>query len=97
MRSYSQLLTHNLLNYILKKIFYSILVLLVVVILIFVMFQAFGDPARLIAGQTGDKKTMDNIRKDLYIDQPKWKQFFYYLNDVSPIGFHSQSAIDKKN
>jgi len=61
------------------------------------MFQGFADPARLIVGQTGDKKTMDNIRKELYLDQPKWKQFVLYLNDVSPIGFHSTQEIkDKK-
>ena len=83
-------------NSIVKKIFYSVLVLFGVVALIFLMFQAFGDPARLIAGQTGDKKTMDNIRKDLYLDEPKWKQFLYYLDDLSPICFHSQQEIDKK-
>src|SRR3954462_12566262 len=60
------------------------------------MFQAFGEPARLIAGQSGDKKTMDNIRKDLYLDQPRWKQFLYYLNDVSPISFYNQEEISKK-
>ena len=60
------------------------------------MFQGFGDPARMIVGQTGDKKTMDNIRKDLYLDQPKWKQFMLYLNDVSPLCFHTQADIDKK-
>ena len=81
---------------ILKKIFYSLLVLLGVVILVFIMFQGFGDPARMIVGQSGDKKTMDNIRKDLYLDQPKWKQLILYLNDVSPICVHTQEDIDKK-
>jgi peptide/nickel transport system permease protein len=66
------------------------------VALVFVMFQGFGDPARLIVGQTGDKKTMDNIRKDLYLDQPKWKQFLFYLNDVSPISIHTTADIKKK-
>ncbi len=83
-------------KYILKKIFYSLLVLLGVVILVFVMFQGFGDPARMIVGQTGDKKTMDNIRKDLYLDQPKWKQFVLYLNDVSPLAVHTKEDIEKK-
>ena len=64
--------------------------------LVFVMFQGFGDPARLITGQSGDKKTMDNIRKDLYLDQPKWKQFLLYVNDVSPLAFHSAEDIKKK-
>ena len=68
-----------------------------VVALVFVMFLGFGDPARLIVGQTGDKKTLDNIRKDLYLDQPKWKQFVLYLNDVSPIAIHTQADILKKD
>ncbi len=82
---------------ILKKILFALLVLPGVLALVFVMFQGFGDPARLIVGQTGDKKTLDNIRKDLYLDQPKWKQFLLYVNDVSPIAFHSKEDIAKKN
>ena len=72
------------------------MVLFGVMALVFVMFQGFGDPARLIAGQTGDKKTMDNIRKDLYLDQPKWKQFLLYVNDVSPVAVHSAEDVKKK-
>lgn len=83
-------------GYFLKKIFYALLVLLGVVMLVFVMFQGFGDPARLIVGQSGDKKTLDNIRKDLHLDAPKWKQFLYYLNDVSPVALHSKEEIAKK-
>jgi peptide/nickel transport system permease protein len=83
-------------NALLKKSLVSFTVLPGVVALVFVMFQGFGDPARLIVGQTGDKKTMDNIRKDLYLNQPKWKQFVLYLNDVSPIAFHSVADIKKK-
>lgn len=83
-------------SYLFKKAAYALVVLLGVVMLVFVMFQGFGDPARLIVGQTGDKKTLDNIRKELYLDQPKWKQFLYYLNDVSPIAVHSKVSIEKK-
>ncbi len=72
------------------------LVLLGVVVLVFVIFQGFGDPARMMMGQTGDKKTMDNIRKELYLDQPKWKQFFLYLNDVSPLCIHTADDIANK-
>ncbi len=83
-------------NSILRKTFYALLVLPGVLALVFVMFQGFGDPARLIVGQTGDKKTLDNIRKDLYLDQPKWKQFLLYVNDVSPVAIHSLDDINKK-
>jgi peptide/nickel transport system permease protein len=84
------------LKYIIKKLAYGILVLLGVVVLVFVLFQGFGDPARLVMGQTGDAATQANIRRELYLDQPKWKQFIYYLNDVSPIAIHSREEIAKK-
>ena len=80
----------------LHKLIYSFLVLLGVVGLVFLMFQGFGDPARMIVGQSGDNKTLDNIRKDLYLDQPKWKQFILYVNDVSPIAIHSKEEITTK-
>ena len=79
-----------------KKLLYGLLVLLGVVILVFFLFQGFGDPSRLVMGQSGDAATQANIRKELYLDQPRWKQFLFYLNDVSPICFHSKDDIDKK-
>lgn len=79
-----------------KKLLYGILVLAGVVVIVFFIFQAFADPARLIAGQTGDKKTMDNIRKELYLDQPKWKQFLLYVNDVSPVSIDTKKEIEEK-
>src|SRR3954465_14960137 len=85
-----------MLRYIIKKVCYAALVLIGVVILVFFLFQGFGDPARLVMGQTGDAATQANIRKELYLDQPKWKQFIFYLNDVSPISFHSKEEIRKK-
>ncbi len=85
-----------LVRYFIKKIGYALLVLLGVVILVFILFQGFGDPARLIAGQSGDQKTMENIRKELYLDQPKWKQLLLHINDVSPISIHSREEIEQK-
>ena len=83
-------------NYLLKKICYAFLVLLGVAMLVFVMFQGFGDPARMIVGQTGDKKTLENIRKELNLDQPKGRQFLLYMNDISPVALHSKAEIEKK-
>ncbi|HZI52335.1 MAG TPA: ABC transporter permease [Chitinophagaceae bacterium] len=86
-----------MISFILKKLLYGLLVLAGVVMLVFFLFQGFGDPSRLVMGQTGDAATQANIRKELYLDQPKWKQFLYYVNDVSPIAFHSATEIkDKK-
>ena len=80
-----------------RKLFYGLLVLAGVVMLVFFLFQGFGDPARLVMGQTADSATHANIRKELYLDQPKWKQFLLYVNDVSPVCIHSKSDIEKKN
>lgn len=85
-----------MLSFITKKLLYGLLVLAGVVVLVFFLFQGFGDPARLVLGQTGDKATMDNIRKELALDQPKWKQFVMYLNDVSPIAIHTKEEIQSK-
>lgn len=85
-----------MLGFITRKLLYGLLVLAGVVMLVFFLFQGFGDPSRLVMGQSGDSTTQANIRKDLYLDQPRWKQFVLYLNDVSPIGIHSREDIAKK-
>ncbi len=85
-----------------RKFFYGLLVLVGVVMLVFFLFQGFGDPSRIVMGQTGDSTTQANIRKELYLindkgeNIPKLKQFLYYLNDVSPLCFHKKDDIEKK-
>ena len=86
-----------MLKFILKKIGYGFFVLVGVVVLVFVLFQGFGDPSRLVMGQTGDAKTQAAIRNELYLDQPKWKQFLFYLNDVSPLSIYPKEEIEKKS
>ena len=85
-----------MLQFITKKILYGLLVLAGVVVIVFFLFQGFGDPARLVLGQSGDAKTIKNIRKELGLDEPKWRQFLLYTNDVSPIAIHSASDITTK-
>lgn len=92
-----------MLRYIAKKLLYGLLVLLGVVVLVFFLFQGFGDPSRIVAGQSSDSTTQANIRRELYLVNdkgesiPKFKQFLFYLNDISPICFHSKDEIAKKN
>lgn len=85
-----------MLNYLIKRSLYGILVLVGVVVLVFLLFQGFGDPSRLVMGQRADAATQENIRKELYLDQPRWKQFLLYLNDISPLALHTQEEIDRK-
>lgn len=80
-----------------RRILYGILVLLGVIVLVFFLFQGFGDATKLVAGQSSDSATQANIRKELHLDKPILKQFIYYLNDVSPVCIHSIGDIKTKN
>jgi peptide/nickel transport system permease protein len=80
-----------------SRFFYGSLVMIGVVVIVFFLFQGFGDPSRLIIGQRADAGTLNNIRKDLNLDLPKWKQFIYYLNDVSPVSIYSERELREKN
>ncbi|HEY6902235.1 MAG TPA: ABC transporter permease [Puia sp.] len=85
-----------MIRYFIRKLFYGGLVLLGVVVTVFFLFQGFGDPSRLVMGQRADAATQENIRKELNLDQPRWKQFVYYLDDLSPIGIHTREEIAQK-
>jgi len=85
-----------MIRYFIRKLFYGLLVLLGVVVTVFFLFQGFGDPSRLVMGQRADAATQENIRKELNLDQPRWRQFVLYLNDVSPIALHTKDEIRQK-
>ena len=79
-----------MLNYIIKKLGYGFLVVFGVVTLVFFLFNILpGDPARMMLGQRADKASIDIIHKDLGLDKPIGVQYLNYLNDLSPVSFHS--------
>jgi peptide/nickel transport system permease protein len=86
-----------MINRLISRLFYGSLVMLGVVVIVFFLFQGFGDPSRLILGQRADAGTLNNIRRELNLDKPKWKQFVYYLNDVSPISVYSEEELKEKD
>ncbi len=69
-----------------SQIGYSILILFGVVSLVFFLFIILpGDPAQMMVGQRSDEQTIKNIRQEYGFDQPVWKQYVVYLNDLSPL------------
>jgi len=87
-----------MLQYIVNKIFYGFLTLFGVVTVIFLLFNILpGDPARMMLDQREDSEQLANIRKKYGFDQPKTTQYLYYLNDVSPLSFHSKDKKDYTN
>ncbi len=80
-----------MIQFLLKRFFYAILILWGVVSLIFFLFNILpGDPAKMMLGQRSDISTIESIRKDLGLDKSKTMQYFKYINDLSPISFHNE-------
>lgn len=84
-----------MIRYFLNKAGYALLTLFGVVTVIFFLFTVLpGDPARMMLDQNQDSEQLALIKKKYGFDQPVSTQYFYYLNDLSPISFHSTNAED---
>ncbi|MDA3779434.1 MAG: ABC transporter permease [Bacteroidales bacterium] len=84
-----------MLKTLIKKILYSILVLWGVISLIFILFNIIpADSARMMLGQRSDINSINAIKKDLGLDQPKGLQYLKYLNDFSPLSIHENKNTD---
>ena len=84
-----------MIHFIGNKFFYGILTLLGVVTVVFLLFNVLpGDPARMMLDQREDSEQLERIQKKYGFDKPLTTQYFYYLNDVSPLSIHSNSEDD---
>ena len=84
-----------MISYLLNKIFYASLTLFGVVTVIFFLFNVLpGDPAQMMLGQNEDSEQLAIVKKKYGFDKPVSTQYFYYLNDLSLISFHSNNADD---
>lgn len=81
-----------MLRFLLSRIGNGILILWGVITLLFFIFHALpSDPARMMLGQRSDISSEQAIRKELGLDKPLMVQYCMYLNDLSPIGYFSDS------
>lgn len=84
-----------MIRYLLHKIGYALLTLFGVVTVIFFLFTVLpGDPARMMLDQNENSEQLAIVKKKYGFDKPIATQYLYYLNDLSPISFHSQSPDD---
>lgn len=86
-----------MINYILSKLLYGFAVMLGVVVVVFFLFNILpADPARMTQGQRADVQSLEAVRKEFGLDKPVSVQFAYYLNDLSPIGFHQNTKEEQQ-
>lgn len=84
-----------LFSYFLNKAGYALLTLFGVVTVIFFLFNVLpGDPAQMMLGQNGDREQLEIVKKKYGFDKPTGIQYLYYLNDLSPLSFHSKTEED---
>ncbi len=84
-----------MIRYILQKIGYALLTLFGVVSVIFFLFTILpGDPARMMLGQNESPEQIEIVKKKYGFDKPLYTQYLYYLNDLSPLSFHSNTETD---
>jgi len=86
-----------MLSYLLRKIGYSLAVMLGIVVVVFFLFNILPvDPARMTQGQRADVQSLEAVRKEFGLDKSLPVQFAYYLNDLSPIGLHGRTAEEQE-
>lgn len=84
-----------MISYLFKKLGYALLTLYGVVTVIFLLFYLIpGDPAQMMMGQNEDPKQLAVVRAKYGFDKPVTTQYLYYLNDLSPLSFHSTATHD---
>lgn len=84
-----------MIQYFIKKMGYALLVMLGIVVVLFLLFAILpGDAARMTQGQRTDVASLEAVKKEFGLDQPKHIQFFYYLNDLSPLSFHADDSAN---
>lgn len=82
-------------RYVLSKIGYAFLTLFGVVTVIFLLFTLLpGDPARMMLGQNETAEQVAMVKKKYGFDQPLIVQYGRYLNDLSPVSYHSNNRAD---
>lgn len=83
-RGFNPLFLDAMVNFILRKLLYSLLVLWGVVSVTFYITSVLpGDPARLMLGQRADIVSVEALRHQMGLDRPLWEQYFHFIGKAA--------------
>jgi peptide/nickel transport system permease protein len=83
--------------YILRRLLQFVPTLLGVVLLVFLLFNLVGgDPAYLLAGKITNPEQIENIRRQLGIDQPYYVQLWIFLKQIATGDFGVSWATNER-
>ena len=73
----------GLLNFLVRRMFQSVFVLLGLSMLIFVIARVMpGDPARTALGARAPQWVVDRLREEMHLNEPLTVQYYYWLRDA---------------
>ena len=83
--------------YIIRRVLQFVPTLLGVVLLVFILFNWIGgDPAYLLAGKMSNPEQIENIRKQLGVDQPFYVQLWIFVVQIVSGDFGASWATNEK-
>lgn len=83
--------------YIIRRLWQFVPTLLGVVLLVFVLFNWIGgDPAYLLAGKMSNPEQIENIRRQLGVDQPYYVQLGIFITQIVTGDFGASWATNEK-
>src|SRR5688572_8408628 len=86
-----------MLAYVIRRLWQFVPTLLGVMALVFLVFNWIGgDPAYLLAGKIPDPERIENIRRQLGVDQPYYVQFWIFMKQVATADFGVSWATNEK-
>jgi peptide/nickel transport system permease protein len=75
-------------GYIIRRVWQMIPTLLGVILLVFILFNwVGGDPAYVLAGKISSAEQIENIRRQLGVDQPYYVQLWIFIKQVLTANF----------
>ncbi len=81
-----------MIQFLIKRLLYGLLVLWGVVTVVFFIFQVLpGDPVSMMMGQRSDLASQRSLMREYGLDKPLGQQYLHYMNDLSLLSWHERS------
>jgi len=82
--------------YLIRRIWQMVPTLFGVILLVFLLFKAFGgDPAEILAGQNATQAQVDAIRQQLGLNESLWVQFGIFLKQIATFDWGKSWATNE--
>src|SRR5438876_7705549 len=83
--------------YIIRRVWQMIPTMLGVVLLVFILFNTVGgDPAYVLAGKISSQEQIDNIRRQIGVDQPYYVQLGIFVKQIVTADFGASWSTNER-